>query len=396
MSLTQLLDEIASEPALPLLGAAALVVVPLAVLAVRSLTRAGRAVARRLAVADPADLLTYVAACLATAVAAQGMWRFFGDVLLFPPVLRLLMFGFIEMAVVTSAVRARRSVRDGGGGGVDAAAVWVLTSLSAVLSALDARSFAETLFRLAAPLVAAWLWARGMAVERRRVGDRGRIHWRVTLERIAVRCHLADPVDRSAREVDAQRRLTDLALAAKRARDLRVSGAKPRRVRRAMGRVDRAMERAVAHADLATVSDRQDQLLAHLAVLYNTAGLLDLAPAAPWNGPGVPADRREHAVHRLVRVNGAQSPTLNGEQVSTEHRGGEQAGEQAAENSAIREAPIPHARAWQWFLDERRAGRDPRAAEWVSVWGLKPSTARRYRKASVDALSQRPVGAASS
>jgi hypothetical protein len=57
-----------------------------------------------------ADALTYLAACLATAVAARGMWRFFGDVLAFPPELRVGMFAFIEVAVLASAVWALTSL----------------------------------------------------------------------------------------------------------------------------------------------------------------------------------------------------------------------------------------------------------------------------------------------
>ncbi|MFO7251170.1 MAG: hypothetical protein DIU60_010520, partial [Actinomycetes bacterium] len=49
----------------------------------------------------PEDILTIVAACIATGVSAQGMWRFSGDVLGFDGPLRLLLFAFIEVAVIT-------------------------------------------------------------------------------------------------------------------------------------------------------------------------------------------------------------------------------------------------------------------------------------------------------
>src|SRR5689334_17082861 len=112
------------------------------------------------------DVLTIVAASIATGVSAQGMWRFSGDVLGLDGPLRLLLFAFIEVAIITSAVRARRNMRENYAAGIDGLAVWVLTGLSAVLSAMDAASVAEAIFRLAAPLVAAWLWERGMAIER--------------------------------------------------------------------------------------------------------------------------------------------------------------------------------------------------------------------------------------
>ena len=58
------------------------------------------------------DNLTFVAASIATGVSAQGMWRFTGDVLGLWWPLRVVLFAFIEVAIVTSAVRARRSMRE--------------------------------------------------------------------------------------------------------------------------------------------------------------------------------------------------------------------------------------------------------------------------------------------
>src|SRR5688500_5813216 len=147
------------------------------------------------------DILTIVAASIATGVSAQGMWRFSGDVLGFDGPLRLLLFAFIEVAVITSAVRARRNMRENFSAGIDGVAVWALTCLTAVLSSMDARSVAEAVFRLAAPLVAAWLWERGMAIERHRISGRSRIHWRLTPERMLVRIGLAEVSDRTASEV---------------------------------------------------------------------------------------------------------------------------------------------------------------------------------------------------
>ena len=51
---------------------------------------------------------------------------------------RVAVFGFVELAVAVSAIRARRALRETGSTGVDGAAVWVLAGLSAALSALDA------------------------------------------------------------------------------------------------------------------------------------------------------------------------------------------------------------------------------------------------------------------
>jgi hypothetical protein len=215
-------------------GVLLVVVLALAVAFVK--TRRGDEPAEPKRERHPEDILTIVAAGIATAVSAQGMWQFFERVLgpgtlpngkLDPDnpgvhwPLRLLLFAFIEVAMVTSAYRARRSMSERHHAGVDGLAVWALTCLSAVLSTLEARSFAEHVFRLAAPLVAAWLWERGMAIQRVRLTGRGRINWRLTPERIFVRLGLAEPSERTAGEVDATRRLTKVALAAGRYDDAR-------------------------------------------------------------------------------------------------------------------------------------------------------------------------------
>ncbi|MFF4621383.1 hypothetical protein [Nonomuraea jabiensis] len=228
------------------------------------------------------DVLTIVAASIATGVSAQGMWRFSGDVLGLDGPLRLLLFAFIEVAIITSAVRARRNMRENFSAGIDGIAVWALTCLTAVLSSMDARSLPEAVFRLAAPLVAAWLWERGMAIERHRIRGTGRINWRLTPERLLVRVGLAEVSDRTASEVDAHRRLTRVALAAKRAKALRENGASERKMRVALAKLDKAMDQAVEHTGLAVNQARQEALLAQIAALYNTTALIDAAPRVPW------------------------------------------------------------------------------------------------------------------
>ncbi|MEV5327934.1 hypothetical protein WBK31_07750 [Nonomuraea sp. N2-4H] len=228
------------------------------------------------------DVLTIVAASIATGVSAQGMWRFSGDVLGLDGPLRLLLFAFIEVAIITSAVRARRNMRENYSAGIDGIAVWALTCLTAVLSSMDARSLPEAVFRLAAPLVAAWLWERGMAIERHRIRGTGRINWRITPERMLVRLGLAEVSDRTASEVDAHRRLTRVALAAKKAKALREGGASERKIRAALAKLDKAMDQAVEHTGLAVDPQRQEALLAQIAALYNTSALIDADPRVPW------------------------------------------------------------------------------------------------------------------
>ncbi|NUS56370.1 MAG: hypothetical protein HOV66_16170, partial [Streptomycetaceae bacterium] len=157
-----------------------------------------------------ANLLTVVAAGLATAVSASGMWKFFTDILGDSP-LRYAFFWFIEVALFASALLARaRLLRDPANAstGVDGIAVWVFASLTASLSALDSDSFREVCLRLAAPLVAAWMWERALAAERNaRTGTTTRrIHWTLTAERVFVWLHLAEPQGRDVTEIDRVRR----------------------------------------------------------------------------------------------------------------------------------------------------------------------------------------------
>src|ERR1039457_5985098 len=209
-------------------------------------------------------VLALVGAGIATAVAMTGMWKFFGVVLHFDGPLRGLLFAFIELSVITSAVRAKRNMREIQTAGIDGAAMWALTGLSAVLSSLAARSAAEAVFRLSAPLVAAWLWHRGLALEKRRTTGRV-IHWRVTTERVLVRLGLAEPTGRDIGDVAADRRLTQLARAAARLRVRRADGAWSWRQAWARRRLRAAMEHAVEHA-----------------ALSGADALAKLDPPAPW------------------------------------------------------------------------------------------------------------------
>ena len=235
------------------------------------------------------DVLTVVAAGMATAVAMTGMWRFFGAVLHFSGAERAAMFAFLELAVVTCAFRARRNMRAFGSAGAEGIAVWVLSGLSAVFSSLDARSGAEAVFRLAPPLVAAWLWHRAMSLEHRRLAGRS-VHWRLTAERVLVWLRLAEPAARAAGDVDAHRRIARLARAAKRLRERRASGVAPWRQDLARRRLDKALEAAVEHARLASDPARQDQMLQQISALNAAESLASLTAAAPWDRRGDAGD----------------------------------------------------------------------------------------------------------
>jgi hypothetical protein len=278
------------------------------------------------------------------------------------------LFAFIEVAIITSAVRARRNMRENFSAGIDGIAVWALTCLTAVLSSLDARSLPEALFRLAAPLVAAWLWERGMAIERHRIRGTGRINWRLTPERLLVRLGVAEVSDRTASEVDAHRRLTRVALAAKRAKALREGGASERKIRAALAKLDRAMDQAVEHTGLAVDPARQEALLAQIAALYNTTALIDADPRVPWE---------PEADHHPVPARPALPPAL----VELVHDDDDDIAVYDATpqvlDTAQRAAQIRRARD---FWDRQIAkGIVPRSVDLAQELGIPLATAREYR-----------------
>jgi len=278
--------------------AVAAVCAAVALAAVFMAWRAGRhlaaAAGRVLRGRQAEDVLTVVAAGMATAVAMTGMWRFFGAVLHFSGAERAAMFAFLELAVVTCAFRARRNMRAFGSAGAEGIAVWVLSGLSAVFSSLDARSGAEAVFRLAPPLVAAWLWHRAMSLEHRKASGRS-VHWRLTTERVLVWLRLAEPSVRAAGDVDAHRRIARLARAAKRLRERRAAGARGWRQDRARRRLDAALEAAVEHAGLASDAARQDQMRDQIGALNAAGSLASLDTQAPW-------DRRRAEAAEIARI----------------------------------------------------------------------------------------------
>ncbi len=230
---------------------------------------------------------TLVAAAIATGVSAQGMWVFMQDALHLEIVMRLMFFGFLETMTITSALRARTAQRVTGSAGVDGIAMWVLTSLSAVLSATEADNLGTVLIRLSAPLVAAWGWERSMALERRRsAGRRSRINWTITPERLLVRLRLADPdPGRTASDADRQQKVIALALAVDDARAIRDSrGASTRRIRSAHHRLRKAMRHAINSGGLIAFDgrDHREVLVDHIAALRSTSALLDLETPNPW------------------------------------------------------------------------------------------------------------------
>ncbi|MBF6284499.1 hypothetical protein REK76_29380 (plasmid) [Nocardia farcinica] len=232
---------------------------------------------------------TLVTAAIASAVAAQGMYVFFHDELHMPGPLLVMCFSFIELMVVTSAMRARRSQLDTGSAGVDGIAMWVLTIMSGILAATHADSVGVLLLRLLAPLIAAWGWERSMALERRQLtGRTGGINWRWSPTRLLVRWGIADPTDRTTAEIAVERRLADLARAADAVRLARTTGRSGRRERQMIGRLHRAIDKATDDGLVLGEPAIRERLRAHLEGRFSAYTLPEYVPVTNWAAPGGP------------------------------------------------------------------------------------------------------------
>lgn len=248
--------------------------------------------------------LTLTAAAIATVMAGTGMWQVVADAVDLPVWLQAAVFAFLEVAILASAIRARRALQQTGSTGVDGAAVWVLAGLSAALSAVDARSGVEVLLRLAAPLVAAWLWERGMAPERRQANGRRSTTrsttWRFSPARLLLRLRLTEAIGHGPDDVDRARRIARLTRVAWRHHTLAAAGAASWRQRRTAARLRRHTLAAVEHLHLGEDPAVRDLVRRSLATLYQVAAgtapgaLTDLTPWAPTTTSASP-DMTGHA-----------------------------------------------------------------------------------------------------
>lgn len=227
------------------------------------------------------NILTAIVAGIATVASATGMWRYFGDVLeIKDPLGRAGVFAVFELALLISALRARRYRLQHGRSGVDDVAVWVLAVITGVLAATDTTSWKAALGRLVLPLVAAFLFERAISAERSdRVKRRRVIHWRNPLERVAVRLGLASAREETVEQVDRARRLAKLARIAYRAQTAKVGrGLAQWRLRRRL---------AEANESLGLVTDRTAvrDLQAGVALLFEAIDQTTreaVVVASPW------------------------------------------------------------------------------------------------------------------
>lgn len=179
-----------------------------------------------------ATVVAAVGAVVPTILAAQGMTYLAIDVLGFPVAAAVALAGFLELALVSSALLARAAALAGRPGGADAVAVWVVSGTSGLLAgvhelvvttpagsawSVEPGSVLAAAVRVVAPLVAAWLWERVLQAAR------------------------AEQAQRTLVEVRRDRRLLDVARAALLVRRLDAAGrSSSRRAARARRRLDRA------------------------------------------------------------------------------------------------------------------------------------------------------------
>lgn len=217
---------------------------------------------------------TVVAALMPTLLSAQGMIGVGTDVMGIDLRFAIGVAAFLELGLVVCGLRARDSVLRGQPGGVDVAATWVLSATSGVFSAaheviartpsgpaavagwrweVDPGSLLAAAVRIAAPLVAAWLWHRLLTGARRDAEGR-----------------------RSTAELRYDRRLRALADAAYQVRalnDIRTPGAGLDRARYRAHRILAKRHRAVLRHSRLT-PDLIAEITAHLAA----AGAVDHYP----------------------------------------------------------------------------------------------------------------------
>lgn len=206
--------------------------------------------ARAMRGAKPENVLTVVAAAMATSVASTGMWHFFERTMQLPAWLRAVLFAFMEVAVLAEALRARANVKATGEAGLDGRAVWVLTILSGSMSATEAGSVRASVVRFTSPLVAAWLWERSLVPERRAARQQRTetVRWIFDVKRIAVRLGLATALDSNIESADANTRINK-AMRAKEGAEAAGWLTRRWRARQAARSKARLLEQAMQYAD---------------------------------------------------------------------------------------------------------------------------------------------------
>ncbi|MFJ2521379.1 hypothetical protein ACIOWF_20620 [Cellulosimicrobium cellulans] len=171
--------------------------------------------------------LVTLAAIISTALSFQGMYSTTTATLGMPAAFGLALSGFLELAVLGVARLLQNAIKEGRSAVVERVGTWVLSLASGVFSAAhqlvspaDAEgmhhwSLGDPLtqiaagLRLAAPLVACWLWERRLRGERAHAAQRRTRHV-AHRDRHIMRVALAAAAVRTARATTSGRRATGL------------------------------------------------------------------------------------------------------------------------------------------------------------------------------------------
>ncbi|MFI2790714.1 hypothetical protein [Kitasatospora sp. NPDC018614] len=175
-----------------------------------------------------ADIGTYIFASIATFAALLGMWPIAQNSVKLAGVPTdwvnlgaLIAVGMVEGTIIISGIRARANILAGEPSGADGIAMWVAVTVSAILASIEVavadhnglsagEVFVAVLARLAAPVIAGFLWERGLAPERRATGVE-KVHSLITLRRLLVRLGLAAPHTADLGALDRDFRLAKVA-----------------------------------------------------------------------------------------------------------------------------------------------------------------------------------------
>lgn len=233
--------------------------------------------------------LTAAAAGIATAGAWTGMLNVFEHRLGITGIEAYVLAGFLEIAMVTCGIRARRHVQAKEPAALDRTCVWILATLSAVLASSAEHGAVGRAARLVLPLVAAGMWELFLRGDR--PSDTKGIAWRWTPRLILVALGLADPEARDTTDVAKARRLAKLTRARARLATfervavpqwLALLTARPLRTAIASWRFQRLAYGAVEHlrlgTDPATLHDIQ-------AVAHAVTTLRDATDPRRFTGP---------------------------------------------------------------------------------------------------------------
>jgi hypothetical protein len=244
--------------------------------------------------------ITRITGLVATAVLAQGMWVFFGDVLHLPEILRVVLFAFVEFQIISAWRRALRTLHRHGHLGTAVRTIYVLAFGSALIASWHATSAQLGGFRWFVAFVAAYMIAEELAEEldiyltanpdKRPVGKKHanrRINWALTPERVLVWLRLAEPSEREVEEIERQRRIARFARTAYRLDTLKVAAAAKWRLGIARRSLRRQAEVVNEHLKAATDSTFMVEFRSQLAFLYQVedgttrAAVADLSPFRP-------------------------------------------------------------------------------------------------------------------